>query len=342
MARPIRIQYPGAVYHVVARGNHGQAIFGDNTDRKVFLETVGETCQKTGWRIHAYVLMDDHYHLLVETPEANLVAGMKWLQGTYTQRYNGRHRLFGHLFQGRYKAVIVDGRAEENYFQVVGTYIHLNPARAGLIRIGKERLKRFRWGSYPWYLSRAGRRPVWLSTEQVRGSLGLRPEDRRGYEAYMEGRVLELGSKAGRKALDVQWKALRRGWYLGGGSFLEKLEGYLEGAVAGRRRESQSGRAKARHDEGAAEKALRRALVALGLSKSALEQMPKNAPEKMVLAWWLRQRTTVGLRWVSERLAMGHFTRVSQAISEVRRRPGAKHQKVKRRLSQLLREQDIA
>ena len=157
MARPLRIQYPGAVYHVMARGNHGQGIFQDDRDRQCFLETLGEACEKTGWRIHAYVLMSNHYHLLVETPEGNLVEGMKWVQGAYTQRYNSRHKLFGHLFQGRYKAVIVDGQ-DEDYFPVVSTYIHLNPVRTGLIRIGEERLKRYRWSSYPWYLNRAGKR----------------------------------------------------------------------------------------------------------------------------------------------------------------------------------------
>ncbi len=133
MARPLRIEYPGAAYHVMARGNQGQAIFRDDKDRQRFLETLGEAGEKTGWRIHAYVLMSNHYHLLVETPEGNLVAGMKWLQGTYTQRYNGRHKVFGHLFQGRYKAVNVDAD-DAQYFQVVSTYIHLNPVRAGLIR----------------------------------------------------------------------------------------------------------------------------------------------------------------------------------------------------------------
>src|SRR6059058_422292 len=133
MARALRIEYPGAVYHVVARGNQGQAIFQDDGDRRSFLKTLGEACEKTGWVVHAYVLMSNHYHLLLETPEANLVAGMKWLQGTYTQRNNSRHELRGHLFQGRYKAIVVDGE-EESYFQVVSTYIHLNPARAKLIR----------------------------------------------------------------------------------------------------------------------------------------------------------------------------------------------------------------
>src|SRR5208282_2971201 len=92
----------------MARGNQGHSVFVDDKDRLRFLETLGEACEKTGWRIHAYVLMGSHYHLLAETPEANLVTGMKWLQGTYTQRYNRRHDLSGHLFQGRYKAVPVE------------------------------------------------------------------------------------------------------------------------------------------------------------------------------------------------------------------------------------------
>ena len=90
MARSLRIEYPGAVYHVMARGNQGRPIFRDNADRKLWLETLGEACLKTGWRVHAYVLMGNHYHLLLETPEPNLSAGMKWLQSTYTSRYNHR------------------------------------------------------------------------------------------------------------------------------------------------------------------------------------------------------------------------------------------------------------
>ncbi len=278
MARPIRIQYPDAVYHVMARGNQGRAVFRDPGDRKRFLETVAAACAKTGWQVHAYVLMENHYHLLLQTPESNLVEGMKWLQGTYTQRFNNRHKLRGHLFQGRYKAIPVDGQ-QGSYFQVVSTYIHLNPARAGLIRIGQERLKRYRWSSYPWYLNRAGKRPIWLRVDRVMQSLGLGPRDGRGYEAYLEGRVLELASKAGRKELEQQWKTLRRGWYVGGQSFLEKLEGYLDGAVRGRQRESLSGGAKARHDLAAAERALAEGLRALELSDRQLAQLARGGGE---------------------------------------------------------------
>src|ERR1039458_7087460 len=123
MARPLRIEFAGALYHVMARGNQRQVVFRDDRDHARFLETLGEACQKTGWRIHAYVLMGNHYHLLLETPEANLVAGMKWLQGTYTQRFNSRHEVFGHLFQGRYKAVVVE-REAGNYFAEMGPYLN--------------------------------------------------------------------------------------------------------------------------------------------------------------------------------------------------------------------------
>lgn len=302
----------------MARGNQGHSIFADDTDRARFLETLAESCEKTGWRIHAYVLMANHYHLLVETPEANLVAGMKWLQGTYTQRYNGRHKVFGHLFQGRYKAVMVDGK-DAQYLQAVSTYIHLNPARAGLLRIGRDRLKRYRWSSYPWYLSRNC--PDWLIRSEVMGSLGLREADRRGYEANLEARVLELGMKTGRKELDEQWKALRRGWYLGNETFLEKLEGWIAKAVNGRKRESHSGAAREAHDQAAAERLMSKGAKALGIALDELAQRPRTAPEKVALAWWLRRRTTVSLRWVSQRLHMGHYTRVTQAVSRMNRKP---------------------
>ncbi|HEX3625463.1 MAG TPA: transposase [Verrucomicrobiae bacterium] len=235
--------YLGAVYHVMARGTQGQAIFADDQDRKRFLETLAEACQRTGWLVRAYVLMGNHYHLLIETPEGNLVAGMKWLQSAYTQRYNRRRKLFGHLFQGRYKAVIVDER-EPMYFQVLSTYIHLNPVRAGLVRVGQQRLKGYKWSSYRWYLVRRGKAPFCLERRRVMGSLRLRPADRRGYEASIEGRVLELGMKTGRKELEQSWKAIRRGWYLGEPSFLDKLEAWLERTVKGRYRQSHSGAAR--------------------------------------------------------------------------------------------------
>ena len=101
MARKLRVEYPGAVYHVMNRGGRREAIFKDDQDRQRFLATLGEACGKTGWEVHALCLMGNHFHLVVETPQGNLVSGMKWLLGTYTGRYNRRHKLFGQLFSGR-------------------------------------------------------------------------------------------------------------------------------------------------------------------------------------------------------------------------------------------------
>ena len=108
MARKVRVEFAGATYHVMCRGNRQETIFRDDTDCKMFLDTLSEVVDRNGWRVHAFVLMENHYHLLLETPEPNLVNGMQWLQSTYTQRFNARHKVWGHLFQGRYKALPIE------------------------------------------------------------------------------------------------------------------------------------------------------------------------------------------------------------------------------------------
>ncbi len=135
VARKLRIEYPGAIYHVLSRGDRREPIFRDDRDRTRFVETLAEACRKTAWQVHAYCLMSNHFHLVIETPQGNLVAGMKWFLGTFTSRFNRRHKLFGHLFSGRYKALIVDGSGD-GYLRTVGEYVHLNPVRAKLLRQG--------------------------------------------------------------------------------------------------------------------------------------------------------------------------------------------------------------
>src|SRR5579862_7781591 len=167
MARKLRIEYPGALYHVMNRGDRREPIFKDDKDRELFLETLGQACAKTGWQVHAYCLMPNHFHLVVETPQPNLVAGMKWLLGTYTGRFNRRHKLFGHLFSGRYKSLVVDGSGT-GYLKTVCDYVHLNPARAKLLRPAQP-LSVYQWSSWPEYLKKPEKRPPWLRVDRLLG-----------------------------------------------------------------------------------------------------------------------------------------------------------------------------
>ena len=140
------------------RGDRRELIFMDDADRQRFVETLGEVCAKTGWQFHAYVLMPNHFHVVVETPQSNLVTGMKWLLGTYTSRFNRRHKLFGHLFSGHYKSLIVDGSGS-GYLKSAGDYVHLNPARAKLV-VADAPLKSFAWSSWPACLLAPSKRPT--------------------------------------------------------------------------------------------------------------------------------------------------------------------------------------
>ena len=173
MARKLRVEYPGAIYHVMNRGDRRELIFMDDADRQRFVETLGEACVKTGWQVHAYVLMPNRFHLVVETPQPNLVAGMKWFLGTYTSRFNRRHKLFGHLFSGRYKSLIVDGSGTD-YLKSVCDYVHLNPARAKLVAANQP-LKDFAWSSWPAYLLAPSKRPAWLRVDRLLGEWGISP-----------------------------------------------------------------------------------------------------------------------------------------------------------------------
>src|SRR5215471_17746216 len=167
MARKLRIQYPGAIYHVMNRGDHREDIFLSDQDRQLLLDTLAEACAKTDWQVHAWCLMPNHFHLVVETPKANLVDGMKWFLSTYTSRFNRRHKLFGHLFSGRYKALFVDGSGN-GYLKSVCDYVHLNPARAKLLARDKP-LSQFAWSSYVEYLKPPSRRWQALRVDRLLG-----------------------------------------------------------------------------------------------------------------------------------------------------------------------------
>ena len=319
MPRQPRIEYAGALYHVLSRGDRREAICGDDTDRQMFLDALGQVCGRTGWRVHAYVLMSNHYHLLLETPEANLVAGMKWFQGTYTQRFNRRHRQCGHVLQGRYKALVIES-GEGHYFSAVSAYIHLNPARAGLFDLGRGRLEDYPWSSYPGYL-KAGRRQGWLRVTEVLTDHGLR-DDRRGrlgYRRFMDEQVASIASskKRGGNEADPTWSRIRRGWCLGSESFVESLLDRGEEIRSGRKVGSLGGEAIGEHDEREAECLCDEAMGRLGLSWEGMRGLRKGAAEKRVLVWCVRKRTMVSNGWLSAHLHCGHPANIPGYIRSV-------------------------
>ena len=226
------------------RGDRLEAIYEDDRDREMFLHTLGQTCERTGWRIHSYVLMGNHYHLLLETPEPNLCAGMKWMQGTYTIRHNARHKLRGHLFQGRYKAIIVEGE-QETYFRTVSDYIHLNPVRAGILAEG-DNLVTYRWSSLPALVGLPRKRPAWLSGEWVLGGFGETDSSsgRRRYREALEQRAIE--ERKGGAIEEGMLKALRRGWCFGSEEFRQRL---LELPVVRGNPKQSGGQIQHSHDE---------------------------------------------------------------------------------------------
>ncbi|HNQ35119.1 MAG TPA: transposase [bacterium] len=163
MARQIRIEFPGAIYHVTARGNEWQAIFRNNLDRQTFLVLLGQISEQYGVKVRAYCLMPNHYHLILETPRGNLSQAVGWLQLTYTVRFNRQHKRSGHLFQGRFKAFLVDA---DEYAQVLTLYVHLNPVRPedknAAIPAGRiKTLGNYRWSSHLAYAGKVGK-PDWL------------------------------------------------------------------------------------------------------------------------------------------------------------------------------------
>ena len=305
MPRQLRIQYPGAIYHVMNRGDRREAIFHDNADRRRFLETLGQACAKTEWLILAYCLMGNHFHLVIETPLGNLVEGMKWLLGTYTSRFNRRHKLAGHLFSGRYKSLIVDGRGN-GYLKTVCDYVHLNPVRAKLLR-PEQKLRAYPWSSYVEYLKPAGRRPSWVEVKRLLGEMRIpkdSPAGRRQFERRMEERRAEASGEL--------WKKLRRGWYFGDEAFREEL---LEAAQT-RVGRSHYGAERQETAEAKARRIVAEELKRMGWTEGSLSQKRKGDAAKVQIARRLRAETTVTLQWIAAALAMGTWTHVANRLSE--------------------------
>ena len=300
MPRPLRIQYKGALYHVISRGDRCEPIFLDDRDRTQFLRTFGQVCEKTAWQTHSYCLLTNHFHLVLETPQPNLSVGMQWLLSTYTQRFNRRHEHWGHLFGGRYKAQVIDGRSP-GYLRRACDYVHLNPVRAGIVG-SEERLESFPWSSYRAYLQ-PKLRPWWLRVDRLLGEHGLiedTAKSRREFERIMKHARLEPGEP----------EPLQQDWKIGAEDFGD----WLADKLARLGRKGEQPRERFETDMALAERLVLEAIRKIGWREIDLAKNPKGDVRKIKIAEQLRNQTPMNYQWIANRLRMGSGGYVSSLL----------------------------
>jgi REP element-mobilizing transposase RayT len=303
MARKLRIQYEGAMYHVINRGNYRRDVFGTVGAAQAFEQVVGEACELHGWRLHAYVVMSNHYHLAVETPRANLVEGMHWLQSTFATRFNRLRQARGHLFQGRYQALLIE---DATALSRVVDYIHLNPVRAGMTSPG--RLVDFRWSSLPRLMQKG--RPVPMVCAEWLGHHGW-TDSPAGLRAYV-GYLTDLAKdEAEQKKLG--WDKLSAGWAIGTAAWRAQVakehaqRALCPGLEAGELKELKEA-----HWSQVLESQLKRARKTL----REIAKESRSAPWKITAAVKLRQ-AGAPYAWITTALSMGKTSSVRAYLSQI-------------------------
>ena len=211
MSRPLRLEIAGGLYHVTSRGDRREDIYHDDADREAWLATLAQTCERYNWLIHAWCQMSNHYHVIIETVEGNLSAGMRHLNGVYTQTANRRHGHSGHVFQGRYKAILVE---RESYLLELSRYVVLNPVRAAMVKHARQ----WKWSSYHAMIGKEPC-PVWLHTEWLLSQFGS--QRARQIERYVEF------VQQGVRGADV-WQHVKGQVFLGDDVFVETMRQHLE------------------------------------------------------------------------------------------------------------------
>ena len=309
MARKLRIEAEQAVYHVIARGNYRAEIFATEESRAAWLRCFDEACTKSGWRVHAWCLMSNHYHLCLRTPQANLVEGMRWLQATFCLRFNRFRAERGHVFQGRYKALPVEPEA----VGAVCHYIHLNPVRAHLV--GVEALPQYPWTSLQ-ALTRNSPRPAWLAVEEAldhAGGLQDTPADHPRYLAYLNW--LQQNDEAQKQ---LAFERMSQDWAVGTLAFRKELlreHQHLESTL-GRKDRSVDEARQARWSE-----QLASCLRAVGKTSQDIGADPKGCAWKVAVASAMKTASTASNPWLAQQLNMGSPFRVSRLATACRLNP---------------------
>jgi putative transposase len=308
MPRKLRLEFPGACYHVINRGNYRRDIFALDKTKTAFVSCLFEACAKSGWILHSFVVMRNHFHLAVETPQGNLVAGMQWLQATFANRFNRLRNERGHLFQGRYKALLVE---EGDPLASVCHYIHLNPVRAGIV--AATELRRYTHSSYA-YLWRPQARPLFLYHQTTLLGAGGFPDDAAGWIAYAD--YLSWQAAEGPAGTSHAYVNLSRGWVIGGVAFKSTLL----------RDHAPSMETCAWETHGVKEVRELRWSIALGkalaVTTKTLDEAAtssRSAPWKLAVASWMKLRTQSPNGWLAPRLNLGSATSMSSNLSRYRR-----------------------
>jgi REP element-mobilizing transposase RayT len=298
------LESEAGVYHVLNRGNYRADIFRSEKAKEAFLKCLAEACEKTGWEVHAWCLMSNHYHLAVSTPQANLVDGMRWLQGTFAVRFNRLRNERGHLFQGRYKSLLVD---PDGGLGPLCHYIHLNPARAQLRTVTE--LSDYRWTSIPWLLKPKDR-PAWYHPEPALSHAGGLADTAAGRRQYLAYLVWLAEDEPARKA--QRFSEMSKGWIIGTGAFAKAVyEEHTEALSQGRRMAAAMQETR----EGLWQEELTRLLRRHRRTADDIAKERKSADWKVELAAALKERTTATNRWIGEALNMGGLHSVSRQVS---------------------------
>jgi putative transposase len=326
MARKLRLEYAGACYHVINRGNYRRNLFAAEGTAGSFEQCLSEAAERFAWLIHAYVLMRNHFHLALETPEPNLSDGMQWLQSTWATRFNRFRGEVGRPFQGRYKASHVE---PGHVLAQVAHYIHLNPVASKLIPA--EDLLEYRWSSLPKFAGK--HRPPWLVATTVLAESGGLADTPAGWRRYVD--YLGLLAQEDPKEREEKFGKLSRGWAVGTAEFKAELRTKIAAQAGAANRFELLGA------DGAAcfelrqtmwEEKLQQGAAALGLDLGNLGAR-KSSPAKVQLAALLKAATSVSNGWLAERLKMGQPASVSQFVRRFRLSGAAEGRRFKRGLS---------
>ena len=308
MARRPRIEFAGAIYHVLNRGNYRADLFDSAGAAQAFVDCLFQTCERMGWRLHAYCLMRNHYHLAVETPRGNLVSGVHWLQSTFGNRFNRFRGEHGRAFQGRYQAILVEpGR---HLAQLVD-YIHLNPVRAGVVTL--DQLAQFRWSSYRYFVRDTGERPAFLLCGDWLQALGELADSPKGWLAYHDHLAWLMADEGRQK--EAAFERMSKGWVYGGEDYQKTL---LREYKRMPKAQDWGGGEVGEINRLEWKRLLDRALRVLDRDPASARSEPKSAAWKIAVATWLKQRTSVGNRWLTEQLHMGSPDAVSHYVGDCR------------------------